>query len=71
MELILEVTGMTCSHCEAAVMCEVGKLAGVDDVHVDLVTKLVTVTGQDLDLQSITTAVDEAGYEVAGHREAP
>lgn len=71
MELILEVPGMTCGHCEAAVKGEVGKLAGVSAVHVDLDTKLVTVAGQDLDLQSITAAVDEAGFEVAGHHEAP
>jgi copper chaperone CopZ len=71
MELILEVPGMTCSHCEAAVKSEVGRLAGVSAVRVDLATKLVTVTGQDLDLQSITAAVDEAGFEVAGHHEAP
>ena len=30
MELILEVPGMTCGHCEAAVKGEVGKLAGVE-----------------------------------------
>jgi len=71
MELILEVPGMSCSHCEAAVRGEVGKLAGVGAVGVDLTTKLVTVTGADLDLQAITAAIDEAGYEVAGHRQAP
>ena len=70
MELILEVPGMTCSHCEAAVKGEVGALAGVSGVHIDLNTKLVTVTGHGLDLQSIIAAVDEAGFEVAGHHEA-
>jgi copper chaperone CopZ len=69
MELIVEVPGMTCGHCEAAVKAEVGKLASVGEVSVDLATKLVTVTGQHLDLQAITTAIDEAGYEVTGHRE--
>ena len=71
MELILEVPGMTCGHCEAAVKGEVGKLAGVDDVDVDLTTKFVTVTGHGLDLQAITAAIDEAGYEVAGRRQVP
>ncbi len=71
MELIIEVPGMTCGHCEAAVKGEVGKLAGVGGVGVDLTTKLVTVTGPDLDLQAITAAIDEAGYEVAGYRQVP
>ena len=62
---------MTCGHCEAAVKGEVGKLAGVGNVGVDLTTKLVTVTGADLDLHAITAAIDEAGYEVAGYRQAP
>lgn len=70
MELIVEVPGMTCGHCEAAVKGEVGKLTGVGDVHVDLTTKLVTITGEQLDLQAITAAIDEAGFEVAGDHEA-
>ena len=70
MKLILEVPGMSCAHCEAAVKSEVGKVAGVGAVDVDLTTKLVTVSGDDLDLQAITVAIDEAGYEVAGQPEA-
>ena len=69
MKLILEVPGMSCAHCEAAVTSEVGKVSGVDGVDVDLTTKLVTVSGDGFDLPAITAAIDEAGYEVAGHRE--
>jgi copper chaperone len=67
-ELILEVPGMSCAHCEAAIMSEVGKVAGVGGVGVDLTSKLVTVTGEQLDVQVITAAIDEAGFEVAGYR---
>ena len=66
MKMVLEVPGMSCAHCEAAVKSEVGKVAGVGDVDVGLITKLVAVSGDDLDLQAITAAIDEAGYEVAG-----
>ena len=66
MELIVSVPGMSCGHCEAAVKGEVGKVAGVDDVRVDLATKLVTVIGEGLDLAVISAAIDEAGYEVVG-----
>ncbi|MGZ7087715.1 MAG: heavy-metal-associated domain-containing protein [Ilumatobacteraceae bacterium] len=69
MEMVLEVPGMSCAHCEAAVKDEVGKVAGVNGVDVDLITKLVTVSGDDLDQQAITAAIDEAGYEVAGQPE--
>ncbi|MGZ4791820.1 MAG: heavy-metal-associated domain-containing protein [Ilumatobacteraceae bacterium] len=69
MKMVLEVPGMSCAHCEAAIKGEVGKVAGVGVVDVDLITKLVTVSGDDLDLQAITAAIDEAGYEVAGQPE--
>ena len=62
--LTFTVPGMTCGHCEAAVKGEVGKLAGVADVAVDLATKLVTVTGTTLDTTDIVAAIDEAGFEV-------
>lgn len=68
--LILEVPGMSCGHCEAAVKGEVAKVAGVGAVDVDLTTKLVTVVGDDLDLQAITEAIDEAGYAVVAHHES-
>ena len=63
--LTFTVPGMTCGHCEAAVKQEVGGVAGVSDVAVDLATKLVTVTGAALDRDAIVAAIDEAGYDVA------
>ena len=59
------VSGMTCSHCEAAVTEEILALSGVDDVIVDLETKRVEVTGRSLDDLAIRSAIEEAGYEVA------
>lgn len=66
--MILEVPGMSCGHCEAAVKREVGAVDGVDAVDVDLGTKLVTISGPHLDLATITAAIDEAGYEVTAQR---
>jgi copper chaperone CopZ len=62
--MVLNVPGMTCGHCEAAVKQEVGALAAVTDVAVDLETKLVTVTGDPLDRAEIVAAIDEAGFDV-------
>jgi len=59
------VTGMTCGHCVAAVTGEVGEVAGVRDVSVDLDTGQVTVSADgDLDDAAVREAVEEAGYEV-------
>lgn len=63
-ELTFQVPGMTCGHCEAAVKGEVSKVAGVAGVTVDLTTKIVTVTGDDLQTATIIAAIDEAGFEV-------
>jgi copper chaperone len=62
--LTLTVPGMTCGHCEASVIGEVSKVAGVAAVDVDLTTKLVTVTGRDLDRGAVAAAIDEAGFDV-------
>ena len=61
-----EVAGMSCQHCVSAVQGEVGRLAGVSAVDVDLSPGAVTVTGEGLDDAAIRAAIDEAGYEVVG-----
>ncbi len=59
------VDGMTCGHCVAAVTEEVGALAGVSTVDVDLDSGLVTVTSDgQLDADDVRLAVEEAGYRV-------
>jgi copper chaperone CopZ len=55
---------MTCDHCVAAVDGEVRGVAGVTDVHVDLATKEVRVTGT-ASRDDVVAAIDEAGYDVA------
>jgi copper chaperone len=58
------VTGMTCDHCVLSVSEEVGEVAGIHAVDVDLSSGRLTVQG-DIDDAAIETAVAEAGYEVA------
>lgn len=57
------VEGMTCDHCVNAVRTEVSSVTGVSDVDVDLGTKLVRVSGEDIDDAAVLAAVEEAGYE--------
>ncbi|GAA2084532.1 heavy-metal-associated domain-containing protein [Aeromicrobium tamlense] len=66
------VTGMTCGHCAAAVTQEITALDGVEDVAVDVASGAVTVTSQGpLDEAQVASAVDEAGYALAGPRDLP
>ena len=58
-------TGLTCGHCAAAVTEEVGALAGVSGVDVDVVSggeSLVTVTADhEVAEAEVAAALDEAG----------
>ena len=58
------VQGMTCGHCVSSVKEEVGEVAGVESVDVDLESGRLTVTGS-ADDAAIRAAVAEAGYTVA------
>lgn len=61
----ITVDGMTCGHCVNAVQTEVGKLAGVTGVAVDLASGRVTITADvEPDAGALREAVEEAGYEV-------
>jgi copper chaperone len=62
---IYTVPGMHCGHCQAAVTEELQGVPGVQSVDVDLDSKLVTVSGEDLDDTALRSAIAEAGYEVA------
>jgi copper ion binding protein len=58
-----QVRNMTCSHCERAITQEIGRVAGVRSVVVDLPAGAVTVSVDTaVDRADIAAAVDEAGY---------
>ena len=63
MTLTYRVDGMSCDHCMVAVTGEVGHVAGVQSVDVDLDSKLVRVTGAGIDDAAVVAAIDEAGYD--------
>lgn len=61
------VTGMTCGHCAASVREEVGSIPGVTAVDVDLASGNVTIDSEgDVEADAIKSAVQEAGYQLAG-----
>ncbi len=59
------VPAIHCAHCAMSIREEVSEVEGVEDVDVDLETKLVTVHGRELDDASLRAAIVEAGYEAA------
>lgn len=66
------VSGMSCQHCVDSVTAEVGKLAGVEQVDVDLAAGTVAVTSTGpLALDELRAAVDEAGFDLAGDDAPP
>ena len=62
-----DVPGISCGHCKAAIEGEVAKLGDVASVSVDVDARTVLVEGDASD-ESIRSAIDEAGYDVAGVR---
>jgi len=58
------VPGITCGHCRAAIEREVGAVAGVTEVVVDVDARRVRVIGGAED--AVRAAIVTAGYEIAG-----
>ena len=59
------ISGMSCEHCVAAVSAEVGAVAGVSAVDVDLTSGAVVVSGNGVDGEAVRVAVEAAGYGLA------
>jgi copper chaperone len=57
------VPAIHCDHCAMSIREEVSEVGGVDEVAVDLDSKLVTVMGRGLDDAALRAAIVEAGYE--------
>ena len=59
------VPDMSCGHCKAVVSSELQEVVGVSGVEVDLDTKRVVVSGDQLDDAVLRAAIAAAGYEAA------
>ena len=57
----LNISGMTCSHCEKAVENALKSVSGSEKVKVDLAGGKATVEGP-ADLQTLIQAVEREGY---------
>lgn len=66
MKTIINVEGMSCSHCVNAVTKAVESLDGVSEVQVSLEAKNATVDydSDKVTLEAIKAAIEEEGYDV-------
>lgn len=64
--IIINVEGMSCSHCVNAVTKAVRNLDGVSEVQVNLESKTATVDydSDKITLEAIKAAIEEEGYDV-------
>lgn len=64
---ILDVKGMSCSHCVHAIESSINELDGIETVNVDLPSNKVTVSFNESEVQlaNVKEAIEEAGYDVA------
>lgn len=60
-----DVPDISCGHCKESIESELGGLAGIDAVEVDIEAKTVDVTGSASD-EAVRAALDAIGYDVAG-----
>ena len=63
--VVYSVPAIHCSHCAMSIREEVSEVDGVEEVDVDLETKVVTVSGRDLEDAALRAAIADAGYEAA------
>ncbi|HKL79394.1 MAG TPA: copper chaperone CopZ [Mobilitalea sp.] len=65
-KVVLNVEGMSCSHCENAVKKAVGALEGIDKVEVDLAGNTVTVDydASKVSVDNMKVEIEEQGYDV-------
>jgi copper chaperone CopZ len=66
MRKVLEIRGMACGNCVAHVKGALESVPGVTSAEVSLGKNNAVVEGSSLDEAALRTAVEEAGYEVAG-----
>jgi len=65
-KVTLNVSGMSCGHCEKAVKGALLAVEGVENVDVELKTGKVEVQAADnISEQALKDAVEEQGYDVA------
>ena len=64
----LTIEGMTCTHCRESVLNGLKSIAGAKSTKVDLASGIATVSGNNLDLDSMTEKVEGLGFTVSAKK---
>jgi uncharacterized protein len=64
-QLKLNVGGMTCGHCEASVKNALEACGSVSEVSIDLKAATAYVSGDDLQIDELLAAVEQAGFSAS------
>ena len=62
--LILNVSGMTCSHCAKLLTDELSAMPGIDLVQVNIKKREVIIKGKDVNKDMVCKRIDQLGYSV-------
>ena len=64
--MIMDVPGISCSHCERAIKTAVEKLIGIEKVSVDVTLKKVIVEfdSAQVSFAQIKQAITDQGYDI-------
>ena len=64
--LVVDIEGMTCSHCVETAARALRECQGVESVSLDLRTGKATVIGHGVSLHELSAAVESVGFRVTG-----
>jgi copper chaperone len=66
-QITLNVPDISCNHCKMSIEGAVNQLDGIESAEVNIEGRTVAVSWDDaaLKLDTIVTAIEEQGYEVA------
>jgi uncharacterized membrane protein YraQ (UPF0718 family)/copper chaperone CopZ len=65
-EVKVFVRGMTCNHCKMSVETNLMKLKGVENISANLENEIVTITGENVNLDKVKETVESIGYTYDG-----
>ncbi len=61
--ITIPIGGMTCNHCVQSVKTALSAQSGVTAVDVDLAKGQAIVSGENLNVAALRTAIDDIGFE--------
>lgn len=65
-EFKIKVTGMNCNHCKMNVENALKKIKGINSVLADVNSGEVTLSGDQINLDQVKSAIENTGYSYGG-----